>query len=73
MRLSDEGMSIVAGPFLDNQQVKGIFIFNASSIEEVKKPAATFPAIKADVLEMDLRRWYGSAAMIEVTCLPKII
>ena len=73
IRLANEGKLIVAGPFLDDQPIRGIFIFNVSSIEEAKKLTATDPAIKAGVLEMDLRPWYGSAALIEVLRLHKSI
>ena len=73
IRLADEGKLIVAGPFLDNKQVRGIFIFNVSTIEEAKQLTATDPAIKAGVLEMELRPWYGSAALIEATQMHKSI
>ncbi len=73
MRLADEGKLIVAGPFLDDQPVRGIFIFNVSSIEEAKKLTATDPAIKVGVLEMDLRPWYGSAALIEALHIHKTL
>src|ERR1700750_2502587 len=33
MRLADEGKLIVAGPFLDDQDIRGIFIFNVSTVE----------------------------------------
>ena len=70
-RLASEGKLIVAGPFLDNQNVRGIFIFNVESIEEAKRLTETDPAIKAGVLEMELRPWYGSAALIEAAKLHK--
>ena len=66
MRLADEGKLIVAGPFLDNQSIRGIFIFNVQTIEEAQALTATDPAIKAGVLEMELHPWYGSAALVEV-------
>ncbi|WP_018611263.1 YciI family protein [Segetibacter koreensis] len=71
MRLADEGKLIVAGPFLDNQNVRGIFIFNVENIDEAKRLTETDPAIKAGVLEMELRPWYGSAALIEAAKLHK--
>lgn len=73
IRLADEGKLIVAGPFLDNQAVRGIFIFNVRTIEEARQLTATDPAIKAGVLEMELRPWYGSAALVETTRLHKTI
>jgi uncharacterized protein YciI len=65
-RLSDEGKLVVAGPFLDDQPIKGIFIFNVESIEEAKKLTETDPAIKAGSLVMELHPFYCSAALMEV-------
>ena len=69
MRLTEEGFLIVAGPFLDDQKIRGIFIFNVESVEEAKKLAETDPAVKAGVLALELHPWYGSAALLEI---PKI-
>ncbi|HLY68631.1 MAG TPA: YciI family protein [Puia sp.] len=71
LRLATEGKLILAGPFLDNQNIRGIFIFNVESIEEAKKLTETDPAIKAGVLEMELRPWYGPAALIETVRIHK--
>jgi len=71
MRLADEGKLIVAGPFLDNQDIRGIFIFNVSTVEEAKKLTETDPAIKAGSLIMELHPWYGSAALVEAYRLHK--
>ena len=66
MKLADEGKMVLAGPFLDNTSLEGIFIFNVSTVEEAKKLTETDPAIQAGVLEMELHPWYGSAAVMEV-------
>jgi len=65
-KLADEGKLVVAGPFLDDQPVKGIFIFNVETIEEAKKLTETDPAIKAGSLIMELHPFYCSAALMEV-------
>lgn len=67
MKMSAEGKLIVAGPFLDEGETRGIYIFNVTDVEEARKLTATDPAIKAGVLEMELRPWYGSAALIELS------
>jgi|SRR5579863_6736920 len=72
-RLADEGKLIVAGPFLDNQDIRGIFIFNVSTVEEAKKLTETDPAIKAGSLIMELHPWYGSAALVEAYRLHKMV
>lgn len=70
-RLADEGKLIVAGPFLDNQEIRGIYIFNVSSVEEAKALTETDPAIKVGSLVMELHPWYGSAALIETVEIHK--
>ncbi|MEO7960533.1 MAG: YciI family protein [Ginsengibacter sp.] len=69
IRLANEGKLILAGPFLDNQAVRGIFIFNVTSIEEAQMLTESDPAVKAGVLQMEMRPWYGSAALMELTKL----
>ena len=70
-RLADEGKLVVAGPFMDDQPIRGIFIFNVSTIEEAKKLTETDPAIKAGTLVMELHPWYGSAALMQVVNVHK--
>lgn len=68
-RLADEGKLVVAGPFLDDSEVRGIYIFNVSTVEEAEALTKTDPAIKAGRLVMELHPWYGSAALMQV---PKV-
>lgn len=65
-RLADEGKLIIAGPFMDDQPLRGIFIFDVSTIEEARQLTSTDPAIKAGTLVMELHPWYGSAALKEI-------
>ena len=65
-RLADEGKLSVAGPFMDDGEIRGIFIFNVTTIEEAKALTESDPAIKAGRLVMELHPWYGSAALMQV-------
>lgn len=65
-RLALEGQLVLAGPFVDNQDIRGIYIFDVESIEEAEKLTETDPAIIAGSLVMELRPWYGPAALLEV-------
>ncbi len=65
-RMADEGKLAVAGPFLDGGELKGIYVFNVSTIEEAKALTETDPAVKAGRLVMELHPWYGSAATMMV-------
>jgi len=62
-RLAEEGKLVLAGPFGGDGDLRGIYIFNVSSIEEAKKLTESDPAIQAGSLEMELFQWYGSAAL----------
>ncbi|MBF6608681.1 MAG: hypothetical protein ITG00_08075 [Flavobacterium sp.] len=63
-RLAEEGKLVVAGPFFKNdKQYRGIYIFNVTTIAEAEELLITDPAIKEKLLEAELFRWYGSAAL----------
>lgn len=63
-RMAEEGQLSVAGPFAaDGNPVRGIYIFNVTSIEEARALTETDPAIQSGSLVMELREWYGSAAL----------
>ena len=72
-RMADEGKLAVAGPFLDDGDIRGIYIFNVTTIEEARALTETDPAIKEGRLVMELHPWYGSAALMTVNDLHKKI
>ena len=65
-RMASSGELVVAGPFLDDGEIRGIYIFNVTSIEAAQKLTESDPAIKAGRLSMELHPWYGSAALMQV-------
>ena len=66
VRLVNEGKLIVTGPLGKNDNTyRGIFIFNVATIEEAEELVQTDPAINSGLLDADLYRWYGSAALPE--------
>lgn len=72
-KMAEMGKLIVAGPFFGNEELRGIYIFDVQSIEEAKALTETDPAIQAGVLKMDLKEWYGSAALMMLPELyPKV-
>ena len=70
-RMAKEGKLVLAGPFLDDGDVRGIYIFDVETVEEAEELTNTDPAIKAGSLIMELRPWYGSAALKEINELHK--
>ncbi len=62
-KMAEAGQLLVAGPFLDDGEIRGVFIFNAT-MEEARKLTQTDPAIQAGRLEMELHPWYGPASLV---------
>jgi uncharacterized protein len=57
-RLAKEGKILVAGPFGDNGDWRGMFIFDAASKEEVETLLASDPAIAAGRLAYEIHPWW---------------
>ncbi|MEL6255338.1 MAG: YciI family protein [Bacteroidota bacterium] len=62
-RMAEAGKLVLAGPFLGDGDLRGIYIFDVPSIEEAKALTESDPAIQAGSLVMELKEWYGSAAV----------
>jgi len=70
-RMAGEGKLVLAGPFLDKGDLRGIYIFNAATVAEAEALTATDPAIQAGSLVMELKEWYGSAALMAMNDIHK--
>lgn len=66
-RMAAEGSLVLAGPFMDDGDLRGIYIFNVSTVDSARALTESDPAVKAGRLAMELHPWYGSAALMEVT------
>lgn len=64
--LVKEGKMIVAGPLTKNDKTyRGIFILNVTTFEEAESLLQNDSAIKEGLLDFELYKWYGSAALPE--------
>ncbi|MBS4029053.1 MAG: hypothetical protein KGZ58_10515 [Ignavibacteriales bacterium] len=58
--LANEGKIAIAGPFLDNSDWRGIFIYNVASVEEAQKLAESDPAVQAGRLKAIIKPWMSA-------------
>lgn len=65
-RLAASGKLVIAGPFFDDNAIRGIYIFDVDTIEKAKALTETDPAVQAGVFEFEMRLWYGTAALKEL-------
>jgi uncharacterized protein YciI len=63
-RLAETKKLVVAGPFGDDGDYRGIFVFRTGSFNEAKDLAATDPMIKIDRLRLDLHPWHVPVGVI---------
>lgn len=56
-RLAEEGELIVAGPFFGKGELRGIYIFDVQTLEEVEALTNTDPALIVGALVRDLHFW----------------
>ncbi|MDH3321610.1 MAG: YciI family protein [Flavobacteriaceae bacterium] len=73
IKMADDGDLVLAGPFLEDTELRGIYIFNVETIEAAKKLTETDPLIQSGGLIMELHTWYGSAALQAIGNIHKTI
>ena len=62
-KMADTGKLVVAGPFSDNGDLRGVLIFQNTSMEEAKAMVDQDPAIKAGRLVVELHPWFAAAGL----------
>jgi len=64
--LAEEKKLVAAGPFIEGEPKRGMYIFNVATIEEATKLVKTDPAVEAGVFEFELTKLYCSAALMKI-------
>jgi uncharacterized protein YciI len=59
-KMADTGKLIIAGPFTDNGDLRGMLIFRLDSPEEAKALAEQDPAVKAGRLVLEWHPWFAA-------------
>lgn len=63
-RLAEAGQLVLAGPFKDGGDRRGVFIFKVATLEEAQALADTDPAVQAGRLRIELHRWSVPEGML---------
>ena len=58
-RLAGTGELILAGPFTDDGDLRGLFLFQVDSLEKAKALCDSDPMVKSGRLVVDLHPWMG--------------
>lgn len=64
--LAGIGKMVLAGPMMEDGDMRGIFILDVQSIEEAERLISVDPAITSGRLKAEYHSWYGSAAIKKV-------
>jgi uncharacterized protein YciI len=64
--MGESGKLLVAGPFSDGGDLRGMFIFRSDTLEEARALAEQDPAVKAGRLALEWHPWFA-AKNIRVT------
>lgn len=62
-KLVEAGKLIVAGPFSDNTELRGMLIFKISSVDEARTLMEADPMLKAGRLTLELHPWFAGAGL----------
>ncbi len=56
-KMHKEGKLAIAGPLLDDQDLRGICIYDVKTMEEARKLSEADPAVKAGRLRVEVHPW----------------
>lgn len=58
--MAESGKLILAGPFADGGDLRGMFVFRTATLEEAKALAEADPAVRAGRFVLELHPWYSA-------------
>jgi acetyl esterase len=62
-KMADAGKLTVAGPFSDDGDLRGMYIFHNTTIEEARTLVAADPVVKAGRFVVELHPWFAAAGL----------
>jgi uncharacterized protein len=62
-RLAETGKLVLAGPFEEDGDLRGLFLLKAASLQEAQELCQSDPAVKAGRLRPEIHPWWGPAGI----------
>ncbi len=62
--MADAGQLVAAGPFVEENTLRGIFVFKLDSVDAAKAVASQDPAVRAGRLLVDMHAWYVAEGVL---------
>jgi uncharacterized protein len=59
-KMAETGKLLVAGPFTDDGDLRGLFVFRTATLDEAKAMAEQDPAVKAGRLRLEWHPWFAA-------------
>jgi uncharacterized protein YciI len=63
--LINSNKAAIAGPLLDDQEIRGIIVFNTDSIELARTWESVDPAVQAGRLSMQFTKWFAGKGIMK--------
>ena len=60
VKMGAEGKLVVAGPFADKGDLRGLYVFRVASAEEAKALVESDPAVAAGRFRFEIHPWYAA-------------
>ena len=70
-KMAETGKLIIAGPFSDGGDLRGMFIFRVDTVEEAKALVEQDPAVKAGRLVLEWHPWFAAKNILVTPKAPK--
>jgi uncharacterized protein YciI len=70
LSLIESGRVVVAGPFTDDDRIRGVLVTTAASLDEARSWAEADPAVKAGHFAVEVLQWYAAKNVIKKADVP---
>jgi uncharacterized protein YciI len=68
--LIESGRVVIAGPFTDDDRIRGVLVTTAASVDEARSWAEADPAVRAGHFAVEVLQWYAAKNVMKKPDLP---